>query len=464
MATNRKRTTKRKHRANASRRRHRRNFTAKQRAAALRNLKKARAAHRPNRRRKHRRNASTRKRRSHRKNVRMATNRRRRTHRRNASRRRHRRNFTAKQRAAALRNLRKARAAHRPNRRRKHRRNGMVSNRRRKHRRNGMVSNRRALRRNGKAFRRNEFMATMKEVAKIGVLTTAGFVGHKIATKLFSDQVLDRILGSSGVVTPPAPAAVSGLEMLQPYRNVLGGAAMAALGVFAANKFVKDVKTKMFVTAGIATSFVHSVAVMLLSRTAPAYTGYLSGHDATSVNLAAMYGLGAGASIMPEYHPIGEYFAQNGLGEYFAQNGLGEYFAQNGLGEYFAQNGLGAYTGNPDLMQAAAGYGTVDNPNSNIIDPGGDLDHQLSIAEAAAGVGAVAPYEAAAGMGRVQPFEAAAGLGRVVNVPPTADTWVPGTSDGALWAGTVAIRQGQSANEMNSAGILETAGNQGVFG
>ena len=321
-----------------------------------------------------------------------------------------------------------------------------MANRRRHH------SNRR---RHGKAFRKNQFVATAIEVMKIGTVTAAGFFGHKLATKLFTDQILDKIIGSAGVVTPPAPAATHGLEALQPYRTIIGGAAMAALGIWGTNRFVKDVRVKMFVTTGIATSFMHSVLVSLLAKVAPQYTGYLSGHDATAVNLAAMYGLGAGASIMPQYHPIGEYFAQNGLGEYFAQNGLGE---------YFAQNGLGAYTGNPDLMQAAAGYGALDNPNSNIIDPGSDLDRQLSIAEAAAGVGAVAPYEAAAGFGRVQPFEAAAGFGAVSVVPPSADTWIPGTSDGELWAGTVAIQQGQAANEMNSAGILETSGNQGVFG
>jgi hypothetical protein len=487
------RRTKRPIRKNAKRRTHRRNFTAKQRAAALRNLRKARAAqHRPNAKRKtrkHRRNA---KRRTHRRNGQMANARRStRKHRRNTKRRTHRRNFTAKQRAAALRNLRKARAAqHRPNAKRKtrkHRRNA----KRRTHRRNGQMANSRrtkrshrrntrSLRMNGKAFRRNEFLATAKAVLKIGALTTAGFIAHKAVTKVFTDQVLDRLFGTGAPALPAAPAAapaapaISGLEAFRPYKSVIGGAVMAALGVYAVNRYVKDAQTKMFVTAGIATSLVHSVAVMALTKVAPQYAGYLAGDDATSVRIASLYGLGAGASIMPEYHQIGEYFAQNGLGEYFAQNGLGEYFAQNGLGEYFAQNGLGAYTGNPDLMQAAAGYGTVDNPNSNIVDPGGDLDRQLSIAEAAAGVGAVQPFEAAAGFGafqeaaagfgRVQPFEAAAGMGSVSVVPPTADTWIPGASNGQLWAGTMAVSHGQSHNEMNSAGILETSGNQGVFG
>jgi hypothetical protein len=307
------------------------------------------------------------------------------------------------------------------------------------------------------AFRKNEFMATVKEVLKIGALTTAGFVAHKAVTKVFTDQVIDRILGSSGAATPAKPAAASGLEAFQPYRSIIGGAAVAAAGIYVANKVVKDARTKMFLTAGMATSLVHSIAVVALSKVAPSYVGYLSGHDGTAASISAMYGFGAGASIMPEYHPI---------------NGLGEYFAQNGLGEYFAQNGLGSYTSNPDMVQAAAGYGVVENQNSNIIDPGGDLDAQLSIAEAAAGVGA-APFEAAAGYG-ASPFEAAAGIGEyfaqnglggsITTVQPTADTWIPGTSDGALWAGTRAITRGQSANSMTSAGILETDGNQGVFG
>jgi len=525
---------KRKHKANGRRktmRTHRRNFSAKQRAAALRNLKKARAA------RKHSPNARRRTAKAHRANP----VRRRKAHRRNPARKRstrrtHRRNFTAKQRAAALRNLAKARRArkHSPNARRrtrKHRRNGHVGNRRRTarrghrrnftakqraaalrnlakarrarkhspnarrrtrkgHRRNGMALNkhrrsRKAHRRNSghrrngrKAFRRNQYLATLKEVLKLGAITTAGFIAHKAVTKVFTDQILDRILGSSGAVTPAAPAAASGLEGLQPYRSIIGGAAVAAAGVFLANKVIKDAQVKMFVTAGMATLLVHSIAVVALAKLAPRYTGYLSG-DATAAHISAMFGFGGGASIMPQYHPLS-------MGEYFAQNGLGEYFAQNGLGEYFAQNGLGAYTSNPDLMQAAAGYGEVEDQNSNIVDPGSDLDEQLSIAEAAAGVGAApfeaaagygaSPFEAAAGFGairRQQPFEAQAGmgeffaqsgLGAIATVPPTADTWIPGSSHGALWAGTRSIARGQSANSMTSAGILETDGNQGVFG
>lgn len=305
-------------------------------------------------------------------------------------------------------------------------------------------------------------MATLGEVAKMGALASVGFIGHKALTKLFCDNILDRFLGSAGTVTPPAAPAVSGLEMLQPYRNVIGGAVVGAAAVWVADKAIKDTRTKMFITAGIATSFVHATAVAILSKFMPQVTGYLAGHDGTAASISAMYGLGAGASLQPHYAPI------SATGEYFAQNGIGEYFAQNGFG-----NGLGSYGANPDLMQAAAGYGIVENTNSDHVNPGDDLDRQLSIAEAAAGVGALPAYEAAAGMGKVQPFEASAGIGEyfaqngfgaVSTVPPTADTWIPGSVDGQIWAGTRSISQGQSANELNSAGILETSGNNGVFG
>ena len=83
--------------------------------------------------------------------------------------------------------------------------------------------------------------------------------------------------------------------------------------------------------------------------------------------------------------------------------------------------------------------------------PSSDLDRELSIAEAAAGVGAVSPFEAAAGFGAIQSL-------------PRADTWVPGMSDPQLWAGARGIRRGQAATELTPAGILQTAGGGGTFG
>lgn len=294
-----------------------------------------------------------------------------------------------------------------------------------------------------------------------GAIATAGFMAHKVVTKVFCDQVCDRLFGSAAKATPPA---TSGLEMLQPYRAVIGGAVTGAIGIGVTHAVVKDARTKMFLTAGIATSFLQTLAVTLLNKFAPAQAAYLAGaDDGTAARLSAMYGLGAGASIMPQYAPIGEYFQ--------GTNGLGEFFTQG-------MQGLG-YTGNPDLYQAAAGVGAMD-AQSNHIDPSSNLDRELTIAEAAAGVGSV--YQAAAGMGALKPFEASAGtgeyfaqngvgeffsqmqgLGNVQSVQ-AADTWIPGTSAGQLWAGVRPVSDPQSAHEMVSAGILQSGGNQGVFG
>jgi hypothetical protein len=60
-------------------------------------------------------------------------------------------------------------------------------------------------------------------------------------------------------------------------------------------------------------------------------------------------------------------------------------------------------------------------------------------------------------------MQAAAGFGAIDSVA-SGDTWIPGTTDGQLWAGVKAINQGQSASEMTPAGVLQTDGGQGIFG
>jgi hypothetical protein len=154
---------------------------------------------------------------------------------------------------------------------------------------------------------------------------------------------------------------------------------------------------------------------------------------------------------------------------------MGEYFSESvsGLGEFFAEsvNGLGNYGGNPDLYQAAAGYGAVAFDNANHVDPSSNLDRELSLAEAAAGVGQVA-YQAAAGVG--QAYQAAAGIGEyfseavsglgAIATLPKANTWIPGMADGKIWAGVRPVDEGQSQNAMVPAGVLQSGGGQGVFG
>jgi hypothetical protein len=60
-------------------------------------------------------------------------------------------------------------------------------------------------------------------------------------------------------------------------------------------------------------------------------------------------------------------------------------------------------------------------------------------------------------------MQAAAGMGAISTVP-SGDTWIPGTTDGALWAGVRSITDDQGENQMQPAGVLETDGGQGIFG
>ncbi len=322
-------------------------------------------------------------------------------------------------------------------------------------------------------FRKNGILDPILFVAKTGGIALGGLLTHKLLSNLFTTQVLNRIFGSpaSVIATPaattvvaPATSGLGGLSIDPSYQRLAGSFLVAAGGVFAAAKLVKDPTTRNTLMTGIAVSFMHTAFSAVLTKFAPQYSGLLAGaEDGTAARLSAMYGmrgLGAGTSIQPHYAPI------NGMGEYFSSgvNGLGEYFSSgvNGLGEYFSSgvNGLGSayeaaagYGSNPDLMEAAAGMGAGAAP-TNHIDPHGDLDRELTIAEAAAGVG---------GMGAIQSYEASAGFGSISSLP-SASTWVPGTTDGQLWAGTRAISSPQSASEMVPAGILQTDGGQGVFG
>jgi hypothetical protein len=328
-------------------------------------------------------------------------------------------------------------------------------------RRRGYKANRRS-----KLFRKNGIVDGFITVFKSGAIGLGGFVAHKALTKVISDFVLSKLIGAvptpAAPATPVTPPAVKGLEMLQDYKGVIAGAVAAGVGIYATDKLVKDVHTKMMLSTGMAVSFLHTLLVTALAKAAPQAVDYLAGYeDGTAARLSAMYGLGGGASIMPHYAAI------NGMGEYFTETGMGEYFSEpmSGLGEYFSEpmSGLGAYGANPDMYQAAAGYGTVDYANGNHIDPSSDLDRELTIAEAAAGVGALPAYEAAAGFGRVQSYEASAGMGAIRTLPGR-DTWIPGTQDPQLWAGVRGVTKPQSSTAMVPAGILQTDGGQGLFG
>jgi hypothetical protein len=317
------------------------------------------------------------------------------------------------------------------------------------------------------AFRRNQFLPDLGTVFKAGGLMVAGFAAQKAMTKILSDLVLDKLFAAAAPAPAPAnttPPPASGLGQIGDFKGIIAGGVGAVAGIIVANQVVKDQQVKTLITGGLAAGFLHTVLVTLLDKVSPEVSGYLAGYDdGTAARLSAMYGLGAGASIMPHYSPI------NGMGEYFSE-------PMSGMGEYFTEgmSGLGNYGPNPDFYQAAAGMGALPNGNTNHVDPASDLDRELTIAEAAAGVGQLPAYEAAAGMGRVQSYEAAAGMGEYfsegtnglgsITRVPAADTWIPGTTNPQLWAGVRGVTRPQGADALTTAGILQTDGGQGVFG
>lgn len=293
----------------------------------------------------------------------------------------------------------------------------------------------------------------------LAFVAAGGYFGGRLLSNLLTMGV-----AKLGAAAPPAAAGLGSVAMN--YAGVLGSLGAAAIQIPLTLKFVEDPNTKQALVSGAVISALQGVIVGLVKGSAPGIASMLSGDD-TAAKLSAMYGL-QGTSIMPHYAPIGmgEYFAPSrGVGEYFDQP-TGEYFSTP-MGEYFesGMQGLGNYTGNPDLFEAAAGYGAIGTSNTNHIDPSSNLDRELSIAEAAAGVGQ-ANYEAAAGggYGALPSYEAQAGLGGGVAVVPTADTWVPGTSDPEIWSGVRSVSRPQEATAETPAGILSTAGGAGILG
>jgi hypothetical protein len=270
------------------------------------------------------------------------------------------------------------------------------------------------------------------------------------------------------------------MEGLAPFKGVIANALVAAVGiplVMKAKQLTQEQRNA--VAGGMATSLVHGLLVQLLTATGNAQAAsFLSGQDdSTAARLSAMYGMGADlprVSIDPMYAPaagMGEYYAaQAGLGQIQqAAAGMGIFQAAAGmgsplstgpgfayrdgsLGEYFESGveALGNYTTNPQILEAAAGYGTMGAEyNTNHVQPGGDLDRELSIVEAAAGVG--------------EYFESGvSGLG--ATDVPRSSTWIPGETNPSLWAGTRAITRTQNATANVTAGMLASPGGSGIFG
>lgn len=305
--------------------------------------------------------------------------------------------------------------------------------------------------------------ATAMSWIKTGALITTGVVTHKLLTGLLKNILVaknptpEADVAVDAEVEGDAPASGLGFlpASMTPYAGIISGAVSAVAGVYLTTRVVKNAETRQMIAGGMVASFLHTVIVDLLKKSNSSFATQIAGvgSDANAARLSAMYGVGGPTSIEPMYSNIGgvgEYFS-SGLGDssYEAAAGTGEYFS-SGVGEYFS-SGLGEYGSNPDMAQAAAGYGALDaGSNSNHLDPSSNLDRELSIAEAAAGVGSSA-------------MEAAAGLGAISTVGAD-QTWIPGESDSPIWAGVRPVERSQGQTAMIPAGSLQSGGGQGVFG
>src|SRR5690606_11154627 len=213
---------------------------------------------------------------------------------------------------------------------------------------------RRNRRRNGisRSFRRNPSGVIMQWV-KTGGFIAAGVISHKFFAGFLKNLLVAKQMTAEALPEVDAQAdgtaPTKGLGFLpasmEPYAGIISGGIAAAAGVYLVSKTVKDSQTRQLVAGGMVASFLHTIIVDLLKKSAPGFAEQVSGlgaSDANAVRLSAMYGMGGPTSIEPMYSQI------NGMGEYFSSgvNGLGEYFSSGvqGLGSPdYAAAGIGGY-------------------------------------------------------------------------------------------------------------------------
>lgn len=452
---------KRKARRRGKRRYHE-NFSAKQRAAAMKNLRKARAA-----RGKGKRTSK----RGKRKYARNATgayaankkHRHARVHKKlhGAARKGHLRHAAAELKAYASHGpkkrrgvtKRKARAASRalskyvPNQafmanemfsenrrhsRRKHKRGRKGTHAKMTgYRRNEFIANKRH-KGHRRSYRRNpDFMATLQDTAKQAFAVVGGIVLHRVVSKVVNDQLAKVSALNTGAIAP--------------WKDVIGSALVGVAGVFGLSQ-AGDFAYKREVMGGVFASFLFGLVKAVANQVSPTYAGYLGEHD-------------VGGQPGKAYRDFGEYVAASGYGAYELQptNGYGEYVAASGFGAapmltQAAANGYG------QIMEASAGYGQplmeasagVGEFVMSGIEGIGDYELSGDLMQAQAGYGyydGIRPDTRSAEMA-LTTAEAQAGIG---DLPPTS-TVMP----------QMAAQPIEDVSRGSRAGILE--GGDGIFG
>lgn len=347
---------------------------------------------------------------------------------------------------------RKARAAARRSPRRTKRRSGKrrsyAPNRKGKRSSGRRAMSKRRSRR-GRRYTANQFMGQLKKLGVTALFAVTGFLAHKVLTRLLVEKVV------APALTPKATAGVGAWQdVMLKWSPIIVGGVVAGVGVAAMHYAAP--KRRDEVGAGMIVSFLHtSILTVLGNMEDPKVkeaAKWIAGYDTSSTAASigryrrTMQGLGDAPqrSTLPHYAPTGR---RGVLQQAVAGRGTGEYFQASGLGEYFASGvqGIGAYElAGPLVTQAAAGLGQrIDDG----IRPDANLDAVLTLAEAMAGGGGVGEYYSADPSGA--PYTV-----------PQDDQWVP---NNPLWAGTKGADDSPETSEI-PAGILETAGGNGIFG
>lgn len=209
------------------------------------------------------------------------------------------------------------------------------------YRRNEFIANRRH-KGHRRSYRRNpDFMATLQDTAKQAFAVAGGIALHRIVTHVVNEQLAKVSALNTGAIAP--------------WKDVIGSALVGVAGVFGLSQ-AGDFAYKREVMGGVFASFLYGLVVAVAKQAVPTYAGYLGEHD-------------VGGQPGKAYLDFGEYVAASGYGAYELQ-------PASGYGEYVAASGFGAP---PMLMQAAAnGYGQIMEASAGYGQP---------IMEASAGVG-----------------------------------------------------------------------------
>ena len=214
------------------------------------------------------------------------------------------------------------------------------------------------------------YLATMKNVLKVGAFAGAGFVAHRVGSNLLNTYVFPNI----GFLADPASS-------LSPYRKLIASAVVLAIGV----PVVAKVAGASGSTAAV--GMVVSAGLDLILA--------LAGRLDTSGKIA---------SALSAYPDAGGYASNlGGMGSYYTFRTHQKYPAnlQSGVGEYVETGNTGlmqqaAGFGNMQLLQAAAGMGEYEvvpgYSGMGMTDEGVApnlfaAEQALNVAEAAAGIG-----------------------------------------------------------------------------